>query len=73
MQYNRMKLYYGYSMLFWIVLFLVIVFGNYFFKTIYGSLYRVTTGDSLGSSFYNNTKYGQPDYAYSFGKAIFRV
>ena len=68
-----MKLYYGYSMFFWIVLVVLILFSSYLSKTIYGSIYRITTGNSLGSSFYNNTKYGQPDYAYSFGKSIFRV
>jgi hypothetical protein len=56
-----------------IILFFFIIFGTYFFKTIYGSLYRITTGDSLGSSFYNNTKYGQQDYAYALGKAVFRI
>ena len=59
--------------MFWIILLVFIVFGSYFFKTIYGFLYRITTGNSLGSSFYNNTKYGQPDYAYGLGKAVFRV
>jgi predicted permease len=67
-----MKLF-GFSPIFWIVVFFLVIFGSYFFKTIYGSLYRMTTGNSLGSSFYNNTKYGQPDYAYALGKAIFSV
>jgi hypothetical protein len=67
-----MKLYGGYSMLFWIVLLTLVVFGSYFFKTIYGSIYHIVTGQSLGSSFYNNTKYGQHDYAYDLGKAVFR-
>jgi hypothetical protein len=68
-----MKLYYGFSMIFWIVLLVFVIFGSYISKTIYGSLYHMTTGNSLGSSFYKNTKYGQPDYAYDFGKSVFKV
>jgi len=67
-----MKLF-GFSLTFWILLILFAVFSSYFFKTIWSYIYYTTTGNSLGSSFYNNTKYGQPDYAYALGKAVFRV
>lgn len=59
-------------MLFWIVLLTLVVFGNYFFKTIYGSVYHVATGKEIGSSFYTTSRYGQHDYAYDLGKSVFR-
>jgi len=67
-----MKLYYGYSMVFWIILIVLLLFSSYFIKTIYGSIYYLTTGNEIGSSYYTTTRYGQRDYSYDFGKALFR-
>ena len=68
-----MKLYYGYSMFTWIILIVFLVFSNYIFKTIYGSIYHIATGNEIGSSFYSTTRYGQQDYSYDLGKMVFRV
>ena len=69
----RMKLFYGYSIHFWVGGVLLIVFGNYFLKTLFGAIYKLTTGKDIGSSYYTTTKFGNHDYRYDFGKAIFRV
>ena len=68
-----MKLFYGFSVYFWIILIVLVVFGNYIFKTIYAKTYRVITGNDIDSKFYTTSKYGQHDYAYDLGKSIFRV
>ena len=66
-----MKLYGGYSILFWTILIVVAFFSNYFLKTIYGSVYHIATGNEIGSSFYSTTRYGQHDYSYDLGKMVF--
>ena len=65
--------YLGFSIYFWIAFVLFIVFGTYIAKTIYGFIYRAVTGNDIDSSYYTTNRYGTRDYAYDFGKAIFRV
>jgi hypothetical protein len=65
--------YLGFPIYFWIAVVLFIVFGNYILKTTYGFIYKVVTGNDIDSSYYQTNRYGTRDYAYDFGKAIFRV
>ena len=67
-----MKLF-GMSIYFWIVIIIFAVFSNYILKTIYGFIYKITTGNDIGASFYETNRYGTRDYSYDFGKAIFRI
>ena len=50
-----------------------VIFSNYIFKTIYGFVYKIMTGSDIDPKYYTLTRYGQPDYNYMFGKAIFRI
>jgi len=63
----------GFSLIFWLIIIVFIVFGSYVGKTIYGSIYRTATGQDIGSSFYTNNKYGQPDRSYELAKGILRA
>ena len=68
-----MKFIFGFSIFFWIVLILLVVFGNYFSKTIYATFYKVMTGKDIGSAYYTTNRYGGPDYRYELGKSVFGV
>lgn len=68
-----MKFFLGFSMFFWVVIILIVVFGNYFTKTIYATFYKVMTGKDIGSTYYTTNMYGAPDYRYQLGKSVFGV
>ena len=64
---------YGLSIYFWMFILVLVIFSNYIGKTIYGFLYKIMTGSDIDPKYYTLTRYGQPDYNYMFGKAIFRI
>lgn len=65
--------YFGYSIYFWIVLIIFIIFSSYIFKTIYGVFYEIITGRPIDPAFYTTGRYGTYDYSYDVGKAVFRI
>ena len=68
-----MKLFLGFSVFFWIIILVLLVFGTYFSKTVYAAFYKFTTGKDIGSTFYTTNMYGGPDYRYDVGKSVFGV
>jgi len=65
--------YFGFSIYFWIVVLILVVFSSYIGKTIYGFIYKVVTGNDIDPAFYTTGRYGTYDYSYDVGKAIFRI
>ena len=65
--------YFGFSIYFWIVVIILLVFSSYIGKTIYGFIYKLVTGNDIDPAYYQTNRYGGRDYSYDFGKAILRI
>jgi len=68
-----MKYPFGFPWYYWLLLFILIVFGPYITKTFFSNLYTTVTKKPVPDEYLKKTIYGTPDYRYQMAKDILQT